>query len=63
MKCEICDTATATMWMLAPLTGTISSFRDKPILSCGNCGPYLGYKILAALEPTKAHVQKLLGSS
>ena len=53
MKCEICDTQTATMWMLAPLSGTICSFQDKPILSCDDCGPQLGYKILASLESVK----------
>ena len=52
MTCELCDTATATRWMLAPLSGTICFFQDKPMLSCDDCGPQLGYKILASLEPT-----------
>lgn len=56
MTCEICDTQTATMWVETPAwhwpEGAIP-IRTKPILSCDDCGPQLGYKILAALEPVK----------
>ena len=43
MTCEICDSQTATMWVLGP---------TAPIPSCDDCGPQLGYKILAPLEPS-----------
>jgi len=33
----------------SPLSGVLS--LAKPILSCSDCGPQLGYKILAPLEP------------
>jgi len=66
MKCEICDEQTATMWVEKPIEvvreGLMFSLAKK-VLSCDDCGPQLGYKVLAPLEPTKAHVQKLLGSS
>lgn len=42
MKCEICDTATATMWVVGPA---------ELLVSCDDCGPQLGYKILAPLVP------------
>ena len=49
MKCEICDVQTATMWVQPPpVLGT----SIPPKLSCPYCGPQLGYKILASLEPT-----------
>ncbi len=58
MKCEICDTQTATMWVEQPAV-IVDEFgirvvisRSKRVLSCADCGPQLGYKILAPLEPT-----------
>lgn len=55
MTCEICDTATATMWVEKPddLWGLLHGFLDRPqsILSCDDCGPQAGYKILSPLEP------------
>ena len=52
MKCEICDVATATMWVQPPpvlLLGKL--WKAKKIPSCDDCGPQAGYKILAPLEP------------
>ncbi len=46
MKCEICDTQTATMWVQPPKIEQKTMF---PIPSCDDCGPQLGYKILAPL--------------
>ena len=55
MTCEICDTATATMWVEEPIEvareGLVFSLGAK-ILSCDDCGPQLGYKILAPLDPS-----------
>lgn len=45
MTCELCDTATATLWVVGP-----SELR----VSCDDCFPYQGYKILAALVPIPA---------
>ena len=68
MKCEICDTQTATMWVEEPRfkvefvdglvegdAGPVITKRNLPkkVLSCDDCGPQLGYKTLAALEPVK----------
>ena len=49
MTCELCNTAPATMWVLPVPDWEIS---PDPQLSCDDCGPQLGYKILASLEPT-----------
>ena len=43
MTCEICDTATATMWVVGP---------SELLPSCDDCGHQLGYKVLAPLEPS-----------
>ena len=58
MTCEICDTATATMWVEEPVETFITLFSGLPIAigmpklipSCDDCGPQLGYKILAPLQ-------------
>ncbi len=54
MTCEICDTQPATMWVEEPIDvsreGLMLSLGKK-LLSCDDCGPQLGYKILAPLEP------------
>lgn len=50
MTCEICGTQPATMWVERPsvlLLGRL--WKTKPIPSCDDCGPQLGYKILAPL--------------
>ena len=54
MTCEICDTQTATMWVEKPTTPWTPSvpLLSKKVLSCDDCGPQAGYKILAPLEPT-----------
>ncbi len=57
MTCEICDTQTATMWVEKPVTETVLlSLGTQPLVStvtpipsCDDCGPQLGYKILAPL--------------
>ena len=64
MKCEICGEQTATMWVEAPCKhGETEPHPDetlsvdvvgwchgpKKVLSCDDCGPQLGYKILAPL--------------
>ncbi len=52
MKCEICDTQTATMWVEEPITVAregLGFVLAKKVLSCDDCGPQLGYKILAPL--------------
>ena len=41
MTCEICDDQTAVMWVVGPF---------ELLVSCSDCGPQLGYKILAPLE-------------
>ena len=51
MTCEICDTQTATMWVEEPIVVARVFVLAKKILSCDDCGPQLGYKILAPLEP------------
>ena len=51
MTCEICHTATATMWVVAPMFQGRLITPDTPVVSCDDCGPQLGYKILAPLEP------------
>ena len=54
MKCEICDTQAATMWVQDEegwRVGTTVVY-EKPLVSCDDCGPQLGYKILAPIEPT-----------
>ncbi len=63
MKCEICDTQPATMWVegrarkgivLQQLAthSVLVEPAPQPIVSCDDCGPQAGYKILAPLEPT-----------
>lgn len=55
MKCEICDTQTATMWVEKPIVifrADFVDYRYQPLLSCDDCGPQLGYVILAPLGPT-----------
>ena len=52
MTCEICDTQTATMWVQAPtIRVKAPTVTNEPIVSCDDCGPQLGYEILAPLEP------------
>ena len=41
MTCELCNLATATMWVVGP---------SELLTSCDDCGPQAGYKILAPLE-------------
>ena len=50
MRCEICDEQTATMWVERPVL-TARLFPPDRVVSCDDCGPQLGYKILAPLEP------------
>lgn len=56
MTCEICDTQPATMWVEAPKYPLQLErghyLLSEPIPSCDDCGPQLGYKILAPLTPT-----------
>ena len=62
MKCEICDIQPASMWVQPPLPNSTmvlltseteaSWLVPTPIPSCDDCGPQLGYKILAPLEPS-----------
>ena len=55
MTCEICDTATATMWVEKVwwVEGPGQyGFLRLPIPSCDDCGPQLGYVILSPLEPS-----------
>ncbi len=47
MRCEICNTQTATMWVEAPEIRAVQPSYKLP--SCDDCGPQLGYKILAPL--------------
>ena len=50
MKCEICGVQPATMWV-EPRT-TDGNEAKLPVVSCDDCGPQAGYKILAPLEPS-----------
>jgi len=53
MTCEICDIQTATMWVEKVWwVESLARTWRKPILSCDDCGPQLGYKILAPLTPS-----------
>ena len=54
MKCEVCDTQTATMWVQAPKPESFTSEEWVPAIlpSCDDCGPQLGYEILAPTEPS-----------
>ena len=59
MTCEISDECdqTATMWVerpTMPWTGWGRTLFEQ-IVSCDDCGPQLGYKILAPLEPSSSH--------
>lgn len=57
MKCEICDEQTATMWVEKPALLDAATWTTTPFIalpSCNDCGPQLGYKILAPLEPVEA---------
>lgn len=58
MICEICDEQTATMWVEEPIDvaceGLVFSLAKK-VLSCDDCGPQLGYKILAPLTSVQCH--------
>ncbi len=47
MKCEICDVAAATNWVEKVTWDRFA--LTKPIVSCADCGPQVGYKILAPL--------------
>ncbi len=53
MKCEICDVQTATMWVQQKSWWIKTDFGPlrltKPVMSCEDCGPQLGYEILAPL--------------
>ncbi len=52
MMCEICDTQPATMWveMVRPLETPFGDLTwRKPVMSCDDCGPRLGYKVLASV--------------
>ena len=62
MKCEISDECeqTATMWVKVPVeyqygsshrSVSAATVAPRPIVSCDDCGPQLGYAILAPLEP------------
>ena len=48
MKCEICGEQTATMWVEREDV-TWTPPRTHQLVSCDDCGPQLGYKILAPL--------------
>ena len=63
MTCEICNQQTATMWCqptspFAPASVLARTFlmapepvftAPEPLMSCDDCGPQLGYEILASL--------------
>ncbi len=53
MKCEICGVQTATMWVEVPVEYQYGfspkPLVPKPLVSCDDCGPQAGYKILAPL--------------
>lgn len=69
MKCEICDTQTATMWCqptspIPPSSALTRSYlmapepvfsSPDPLMSCDDCGPQLGYKVLASLTSVQCH--------
>ena len=54
MKCELCDTQPATMWVEEPIAvareGGLGFVLAKKVLSCSDCGPQLGWEILAPLD-------------
>jgi len=66
VTCEICDEQTATMWVQPTSPDSVAfppsekSWVSKglvppvpkpqPLPSCDDCGPQLGYKILAPLD-------------
>ncbi len=55
MKCEICDIEPATMWVQNQNAwGTIPPiWQSRPIPSCDDCGPRLGYAILAPVTSSR----------
>ena len=58
MKCEICDEQTATMWVEPNIPVILDStfpFPAKQLVSCDDCGPQLGYKVLASLTSVQCH--------
>ena len=55
MRCEICDEQPATIWVQTHLPEAKVSIHDtgQPLVSCSDCGPQLGYEILAPIKPVE----------